>query len=215
MMRSLPPLFMTAPQKNQFTLPPQYIALRDKVDVFSTGVAARRGDDLQCRSGCAGCCHVELSVSAVEAAAIRERLATLSSDEKAQLRARLDQRKDHPVSGDGEAPRCVMLRDDDRCAIYTARPLVCRSQGLPLLYPAANIPQAAQRGQTADGRALTICPLNFQDAPPQSADILDAERVDVLLALINRRFAEDAGESAEAASANRYALADLAQEFVE
>jgi hypothetical protein len=207
---------MPAPRPKVPELPPEYLALRRKIDAFSDGVVSRRGADLQCRAGCASCCHVELSVSAVEAAAIRAYFAALPAGPKRALRAAL-RRRPAASSGAGDPPRCAMLLEDDRCAIYAARPLVCRSQGLPLLYPAEAVPEAARRGLGADGRALSICPLNFVDAknPPGSADVLDAERVDVLLSLINRRAGDAAAASKEEACRIRYGLADLAQEFVE
>lgn len=204
---------MSAPAQHKPPPPPvEYIALRRRVDAFSDDVMRRRGADLACRSGCAGCCHVELSVSSVEAAAIREHFAQLAAADRKALRDTLRTHLLRESAPDSD-PRCVMLRDDDTCAIYAARPLVCRSQGLPLLYPAEVIPEAARRGRAEDGRALTICPLNFtrSDAPPGRGDILDAERVDVLLSLITRQFAA----AAETSSTDRYALADLAKEFVE
>ena len=51
------------------------------------------------------------------------------------------------------------------------------------------------RARAAGGAAgeLTWCPLNFTGRPPAPADVLDAGRVDEVLALINRRFAARAG----------------------
>lgn len=185
----------------------EYSALRLKVDAFAGAVSTRRRADLKCQSGCAACCHVQLTVSPVEAAAIRAELATLPAAKQAALRQGLGRAKSDR--------RCVMLLSDDTCAIYAARPLVCRSQGLPLSYPPAQVPAAARLGLLSDGRALTCCPLNFTDParPPRSEDALDGERVDVLLSLVNRRFVSVA-ESGTSPLA-RYALADLAREFVE
>jgi hypothetical protein len=188
--------------------PPEYAAIKEKVDAFFAAVVARRGDDLACRSGCAACCHVELTVSAVEAAAIA---AYLRSQPKRQR-----QEPKHKHS-EGEAapsePRCAMLRDDDTCAIYPVRPLVCRSQGLPMLYAQELVPLPLRRGKGKDGRALVVCPQNFTDPqrPPDAGDILDAERVDVLVGLLNQRFAALTGTS----PLERYALSDLAEEFLE
>ena len=39
--------------------------------------------------------------------------------------------------------------------------------------------------------ALTWCPLNFRDEPPRAEDVLDAERVDAMLALSNREAGGD------------------------
>ena len=49
----------------------------------------------------------------------------------------------------GEAVACPLLVDD-QCSIYDSRPVICRTQGLPLLYEAE------------DGNAeVDFCPLNF------------------------------------------------------
>lgn len=83
--------------------------------------------------------------------------------------------------------RCVMLGDDGRCAVYAARPLVCRSQGLPLAYPNDVVPIEAVRARAGD-KALVWCPLNFTARPPTGPDLLDAGRLDEALALLNRAF---------------------------
>lgn len=87
----------------------------------------------------------------------------------------------------GDDVRCVMLGDDGRCAVYAARPLVCRSQGLPLAYPSDLVPVEAVRARAGD-RALVWCPLNFTTRPPTGPDLLDAGRLDEALALLNRAF---------------------------
>lgn len=156
----------------------EYDALLRKVDAATAALEARCRAELCCRSGCAGCCHVDLSISPVEAAALRRFLATLPAPARERLRAR------RPPSD-----RCVMLEDDDTCAVYAARPLVCRTQGLALRYPAGLIPAQAVRLRVSGGD-VACCPLNFARRPPTPAEVLDAGRVDELLALVNRRHAE-------------------------
>ncbi|UJR82022.1 YkgJ family cysteine cluster protein [Sandaracinus amylolyticus] len=160
-------------------------ALVAKVDAFEGAVRARRDASMACRAGCSACCHAELSVCDVEAALVREGLAVLDDAARAHIAERVDVH-------DG---RCVMLDHEGRCAIYDARPLVCRTQGLPLRYPDGVIPEAAimARGKGANGGALTWCPLNFQgdDHAPRAEDVLDAERVDAMLALSNREHGGD------------------------
>lgn len=158
--------------------PPEYAALREKVDAFTRETEARRHADLACRAGCAACCHVSLEVSDVEAAAVRE--AVLALDEAA--RARLAERASRDREEGGP---CVML-EDERCVIYAARPLVCRTQGHALRYPSGTLPRGAARATSGAGD-VTWCPLNYSERAPSAADVLDAERVDVLLALVNRR----------------------------
>lgn len=156
---------------------PEYAAVRAKVDAFTSAVETRRRSDLACGPGCAACCHVELEVCDVEAEAIREAVAALDSE----TRDRLDARARRRSPGDP----CVML-DRDRCVIYEARPLVCRTQGHALRYPRGTIPEAAVRASAPDSD-VTCCPLNYRERAPHPEDVLDAERVDVLLALVNRR----------------------------
>lgn len=178
----------------------------DKVDAFAAAVAGRRREDLRCGPGCAACCQVQLSVSPVEAAAIRRHLRGLPPAERAAI-----------TEAAGVAAQaggaCVMLRGDGTCAIYAARPLVCRTQGLPLRYPAGVIPKEAVMARAQDrgagaGRAdgVTWCPLNFTAAPPRGPDVLDAGRVDEILALVSRRHAARTGED----PLSRHALVELA-----
>ena len=178
-------------------------ALVAKVDAFEAAVRTRRASSMACRAGCSACCHAELAVCDVEAALVREGLAALDAEARARLGARVERH-------DG---RCVLLEADGRCAIYEARPLVCRTQGLPLRYPDDVIPEAAimARGKGARGGALTWCPLNFRgdDHAPRAEDVLDAERVDAMLALSNREHVTRAGGELE----RRTLLRALAREI--
>ena len=206
----------------------EYAALRQRVDAFFSATSSRHPDAMHCRAGCHGCCQAGLSVSAIEAAAIRDHLQSLSPAEQRAIFAQVHTRAQALQAAVAaqvkatEDPPCVLLRDDGRCAIYPVRPLVCRSQGLPLSYAAELIPPQALRFVAKDGRAVVCCPLNFctPGAPadaatettntPQAADILDAERLDLLLAVLNRRFVEQTGQDTPHAI-RRTALADLVQ----
>ncbi len=159
---------------------PEYLAVRAKVDAFTSETGARRAADFACRAGCSACCRVELEVSDVEAEALREAIAALEPDRRARLAERARSRS----PGDP----CVML-EDERCVVYEARPLVCRTQGHALRYPSGTLPEETVRA-TSDAGEVTWCPLNYGARPPESRDVLDAERVDVLLAVVNRRASE-------------------------
>jgi Fe-S-cluster containining protein len=161
----------------------EYDALVEKVSAFTEQTAARRVTDLQCKKGCDACCQVSLSVGPVEAAAVRAGLERLDPGQRARIRERgLRER-----SGAGET-RCTMLEDDGGCAIYAQRPLVCRTQGHALRYPHGLIPAHALRARAGDAD-VTWCPLNYTNAAPGAQDLLDAERVDQLLAIVNHRYA--------------------------
>lgn len=217
----------------------EYLALRARVDGFAAGVAARRAADLACRRGCAACCQVELTLSPVEAEALRRALRALPPEERAALRGRSSKSKfrqgaqdlppteqDLPSKAqslflEDRPGGCALLGTDGACLAYEGRPLVCRSEGLPLRYPAGLIPAAAVRARAAapaagggGGKAgeLTWCPLNFRGAAPAAADTLDAGLVDEMLALVNRRYAAQAGLDPLARTALRDVLAEALAE---
>jgi Fe-S-cluster containining protein len=186
----------------------EYAALQDKVAAFTRGAWERAREQMACRRGCDSCCSVWLSVSQVEAAELRAGLAALPFAARAEVAERGRRelaREAQPTTQPGAAPRCALLESDGSCAVYAHRPLVCRTQGHALRYPPGFIPVAAVRARTSTGE-ITHCPLNFSEVPPRAADVLDAERVDQILALVNRRFCEAAGLDPEA----RHALSQLA-----
>lgn len=127
---------------------------------------------LVCRAGCSGCCHHHLSVFKVEADAVAEAIIALPDE----IQQRVTQQAQQVAADEAEglAVACPLLVDD-RCSIYAARPVICRTQGLPLLFTAE------------DGASeVDFCPLNFT-----ATDALDDLTEDKLVALetINLRLA--------------------------
>lgn len=165
----------------------EYAALVAKVEGFTSAAFERRRGDMACRSGCDACCHTWLTVSGVEAEAVRAGVRALTAEARARLAERGRRELAREQAGEA-APRCAMLADDGRCDVYEARPLVCRTQGHALRYPSGFVPAEAVRSRSAAGE-VTHCPLNFTGRAPDAADVLDAERVDQLLALVNHRHA--------------------------
>ncbi|HEY8143103.1 MAG TPA: YkgJ family cysteine cluster protein [Kofleriaceae bacterium] len=166
----------------------RYLELCGKVDGFFDRVKARHGDQMQCAAGCHACCLGGLTVTSVEAEEIRGALAALSVDarERAAARAAAEDRT-----------RCAALEEDGRCAIYPARPLVCRSHGLP-------IRMASERGLPV----VSACELNFTARGPAAADgdcILDQTTLSLTLGAIARAHADEVGGDL----AERVSLADL------
>lgn len=183
----------------------EYAGLTARIDAFFAGVLARQAGAMRCQAGCAGCCQDGLSVSAIEAAVIRDYLDRLPAAQRRRIATSADAERgstagpnaSSAAAADDGGSGCAFLDPQGRCAIYPVRPLVCRSQGLPLAYPADLVPADALRFAARDGRAVVCCPLNFAaDAAsnstrakaPGAADILDAERIDLVLAVLNRRF---------------------------
>lgn len=184
----------------------EYRALVAKVDAFTEVVAERRSDDLRCSAGCSSCCHAWLTVSAVEADELRTALAALPAEHRAAIRAR-GERELSREQADEDDPRCALLDDEGRCGAYAARPLVCRTQGHALRYPVGFIPVEHVAMERANGH-ITWCPLNYTEGVPEGADVLDAERVDQILAVVGQRYALTAGRDPD----ERFSLSALAAE---
>jgi Fe-S-cluster containining protein len=184
---------------------PEYDELVRRVDALAAQIALRRAGDLACGRGCTACCRVQLSLSPVEADEVRAALAGLSEDTRERLRARARE-----LAAGGDLPRdtaCVMLDEDGGCAIYASRPLVCRTQGHALRYPAGSLPDDSVFA-TGGGGEITWCPLNYTAELPRSEDVLEAERIDEVLATINLLAAEGTRDVLERATLVELALAE-------
>jgi len=168
----------------------RFRALTAKVDGFFARVAERHPADLECGTGCADCCHARLTVTSVEADAIAAHVAALPPPARAEL-AGLAAR---PV--DPAAVRCAALGDDDRCRIYAARPVVCRSHGAPIRL----------------GGEVTACHRNFTARGPSAADpdcILDQTTLSALVLAVDQDHRRAHGDHAGAAAPDREDLATL------
>ena len=148
-------------------------------EVFTTTFAAL-GAHMRCAKGCASCCILE-TVTPLEAFVLECFL------------------QKHPMPMEGmrqsQEAACVFLHGN-ACAVYAARPIICRTHGLPLLYP--------ERGD------IEVCPLNFTDFDLDTLEptsFLDAERITDNLMRLNLAFCmlSDQPERAE----ERIALANI------
>lgn len=126
-----------------------------------------------CRRGCDACCRTRRTAWAVEVEAIRSYVSDLPAARQAALRVRRE--RADVVAGE----RCVFLDDDGGCAVYAARPVLCRTHG-----PAVKL----------EG-ALAWCALNFEGADAAELldddQVLDADRLNLMLLLVNQRFLAD------------------------
>lgn len=141
--------------------PPAYDQLAAKVDAFDARVRVRYPGALRCGKGCSTCCHQHLSVVGTEFRRIAQVVQGLPNEVLDALRARL--------AAGREDPRCPLLDDAGACRAYAARPLICRTHGLPI---ALDAPPSRD-----------VCPLNFTAGPPLAA--VDADCV-LSVDLLNR-----------------------------
>ena len=170
----------------------------EHVDRLTAKLQARYSKHLVCRAGCSGCCHHHLSVFAVEAEEARAAIEVLP----VPIRARVEERAREVIKREAQgAPVACPLLIDNRCSIYESRPLICRTQGLPLLIEAEDGEQE-----------VDFCPLNFTE--PGAIDDLDEDHLAPLdalnlrLALLNLEHCRETGLGDEA-SGERVKMADI------
>lgn len=177
----------SAPASKQIRLD-EYEQLSSKVDAFFDRVQGRYGAHMRCAAGCSDCCGDHLTVSVVEAESIARALATRDAGTRERLAARA------AALVEGEGP-CPALETDGRCAIYEARPLVCRSHGVPMHVPAQGaLPVLGQGLELEDGSRVACCQLNFTEHPLEDVDpqcVLDLVNMAATLAVVNARATPD------------------------
>jgi Fe-S-cluster containining protein len=185
--------------------------LTQKVDAFFARVAERHGEDMQCATGCSDCCHVRLTITAVEAAAIRTLVAGWPAERRRSLAVTGPGDKRSVITGGGDPdgsagptgissgqggarplprarsialghgagvlPRgidpCAALDPAGRCKIYDARPLVCRSHGVPIRIRQGALP------------IVQACHRNFTRTTPDPDCILDQTTLSAMLYAVN------------------------------
>ena len=148
-------------------------ALYEKVQVHSDRIMDTYSSKFQCRRGCSDCRSSDRSVSAVEYANVAQALSEVPEKTLSRLKSQPRSKK-----------RCSMLLDG-ACSVYKARPLICRSHGLPLVL------------ERSKGRQIVdVCPLNFKDGslgtlPPE--DLLAQGTVDSILVAVNALHCQEEG----------------------
>jgi Fe-S-cluster containining protein len=146
------------------------LKLYRKIEDFQANQRPALTAHYQCRNGCSRCCFTDLSIFEVEKKTIQNWLQSLGPEERSAL---LNKWKKPAKTG-----ACAFLRED-ACTIYPARPLICRTQGLPLLF------------KENEQSFLDICDLNESALKEVNSDeILDLDRLNHLLAQIEL---EDSG----------------------
>ena len=144
--------------------------LTRKVDAFFARVTERHGEAMQCQTGCSDCCHVRLTITGVEAGAIRAHVAAWP----AERRRALAEDAAHP------AGHCAALDPAGRCKIYDARPLVCRSHGVPIRLRRGALP------------VVEACYRNFTHTAPDPDCVLDQATLSATVLALDRAEADPA-----------------------
>jgi len=157
-----------------------YNALLKKTDEKSKEITTRYQEKIRCGKGCHSCCLHGLTVNGLERENIRQYLiARPTLTDKVEANVKLN-----PHNGQ----RCSFLDSEGACLIYEARPIVCRSHGVPLK-TSFKADDAAHISSTP--ALLSVCPLNFTDM--ELTDIgnhyfINLDTLNTILVLLNQQF---------------------------
>lgn len=146
-----------------------YLQLRDRTDRFVESVTARYSEQIVCRAGCFKCCQAGLTITLVEAVALGGYLGV--AQEMVYMQAGQDPMK--------EQGNCALLDSKGHCMAYPARPLVCRTQGMPLLH--------------SDSDIVSVCDLNFIGMDPHGSAVLNTENLEAALFAANLDYCQKSG----------------------
>lgn len=162
-----------------------YKRLTAQVDALCTSIAASLGAQITCKAGCSSCCTA-ISVFPVEAAAMRNALENLP-------KPKADEILQH-ISKKSEGERCPLLFHH-HCLLYEARPIICRTHGLPIIY---NV-----NGQ----RQSDCCPKNLTGSDSLSGtNVVDLDKLNHLLVAINSLYLSQSDSSG---SPERFTIAEV------
>ena len=141
-----------------------YRQLLARVDALCLEIGSILQGQITCSEGCSSCC-TSITIFPVEAAALQAALAALPTEAAATIRRHVEEH------ADGE--RCPLL-SRHRCLLYDARPVICRTHGLPIIFAADN------------GKQVDCCPLNLSESEslPGTA-IIDLDRLNSVLVAVN------------------------------
>jgi len=142
------------------TTPNPIVSLHENASDFFDKVFTKNSLQMDCKKGCSKCCQTDISVFEIEADRIRQWFNSQSIEEKIKLKSLW--------CIPSVKVNCSFLVNDN-CTIYEARPLICRTQGLPLYLSSEN--------------SLDYCPLNFKSGNPEKSDWLNLERMNTLLSI--------------------------------
>ena len=151
-----------------------YRDLVEKVDLLCRKIVTGYGEYLACAKGCDDCCR-HISLFPVEAYALATALADLPDGMSEHIR---DRARRSP-------PDACPLLENGICLLYSFRPIICHTHGIPLL-------------TSVEGKkVIDYCPKNFMGVTSLPSDaILNLDILNTTFAAINAVFIASSENSA-------------------
>jgi Fe-S-cluster containining protein len=139
----------------------------DRVNALCRNIEKEYFEQIACRKGCDACCR-HISLFPVEAVNLALALRQLPESQMSHILE-----KARSASPDGPCP----LLEQGACLLYSARPIICRTHGLPILT------------REHDKPTVDFCPKNFKGVAslPGNA-VIELDLLNTTLAAINALF---------------------------
>jgi len=147
-----------------------YLQLRARVDDLCATIVAQLAEHLACGPGCDSCCRA-LALFPVEAQVVQQAVAELPPAKIERIRQRRR----------SAANECCPFLEDGLCLVYEARPIICRTHGLPILL--------SEAGESR----VDFCPRNFVglESLPGNA-VIQLDQLNTILVVVNQAFVAEA-----------------------
>ena len=150
-----------------------YYKIRNSIDLKISDILSFHKENIICKKRCSGCCTA-ITLLPVEFFAIQQKL------EKNFLK-NLKQ-----PNSKTQKQNCIFLADSI-CEIYESRPIICRTQGLPLLYFSDEL----------ENYTISFCDKNFtscnEDFEFNTEYSIDLDKLNSSLYKLNKNFMKEIG----------------------
>ena len=153
----------------------EYCGIRNNIDQKISKIFSFYKEDIICKKGCSNCC-MAITLFPVEFFAIKHEAGEglLKNMPLSELKNRK------------QNPDCIFL-EKSICAIYESRPIICRTQGLPLFY----------FSDTLEDYTISFCDKNFtscsEDFKFDTEYSIDLDKLNSLLYKLNKEFMKEVG----------------------
>ncbi len=160
-----------------------YKKICDNIDLKISKILSFYKNDILCAKGCSSCC-MEITLLPVEFFSIKYEF-----DKRYSLKNLSNNYDIFTSRNESNKKECIFLKNSI-CMIYESRPVICRTQGLPLLY----------YSDLLENYTISFCEKNFtlrnDDFELDTEFTIDLDRLNSSLYRLNKEFTEEINNSA-------------------